>query len=301
MLRAVNSAGQLRVFHLRQGTGPVEIEAGQLPESQAEARRQLQSHLDGPISGLSLLRQSLLFAELSMVAYMDHENARKATGSLGFDRVEFYEHDGSQAYLFSNHDDSAIVFRGTEPNDWNDIRADINAVSAVAEAIGRVHRGFKQEVDDLWPQLEVALIETSNTLWFAGHSLGGAMATICAGRCKLSHISATPEALFTYGSPRVGDRRYVNYCKLNHYRWVNNNDIVVRVPPRWMGYRHAGREMYLNSRGKLRRLRGLRRLRDGLRGLLGGLRQSRLDHLSDHSIAEYIQHISRLVDESEAT
>lgn len=278
----------------------VGIEAGRLPESQAEARRELQSRLTGPIGQLSFLRQSLLFAELSLVAYMDHENAAKASETLGFDRVEFFDQDGAQAYLFSNSQDSVLAFRGTEPNDWNDIQADINAVSAVAETIGRVHRGFKEEVDHLWPRLELALVENRNTLWFAGHSLGGAMATISAGRCKLSHIRATPEGLFTYGSPRVGDKRYVNYCKLNHYRWVNNNDIVVRVPPMWMGYRHAGKELYLNSRGKLRRLSGLRRIRDGLRGVIGSLLRGRVDHLSDHSLVEYIQAISALVAEAEA-
>ena len=50
----------------------------------------------------------------------------------------------------------------------------------IAETAGRVHRGFKREVDDLWPRLEQALVNNTRPLWFAGHSLGGAMATICA-------------------------------------------------------------------------------------------------------------------------
>jgi triacylglycerol lipase len=55
------------------------------------------------------------------------------------------------------------------------------------------------------------------------------MATICAGRCFLSEIDSLPYALYTYGSPRVGDKRFVNFVELNHARWVNNNDIVTRV------------------------------------------------------------------------
>jgi len=66
------------------------------------------------------------------------------------------------------------------------------------------------------------------------------MAAICAGRCRLSYIRSNPRALYTYGSPRVGNRRYVNYVQLEAYRWVNNNDIVTRVPPSWLGYRHKG-------------------------------------------------------------
>ena len=107
----------------------------------------------------------------------------------------------------------SITCRGTEPNDWNDIRADLDLATVIAETVGRVHRGFKREVDDLWPRLEQALVNNTRTLWFAGHSLGGAMAAICAGRCKLSYIQSNPRALFTYGSPRVGNRRYVNYVQ----------------------------------------------------------------------------------------
>ena len=139
---------------------------------------------------------------------------------------------------------------------WNDVKADLDATTALAETVGRVHRGFKREVDDLWPRLEQALVNNTRTLWFAGHSLGGAMATICAGRCKLSHIRSDPRALFTYGAPRVGDRRYVNFVKLEFYRWVNNNDIVPRMPPTFMGFRHTGQEVYLNSKGRIARVRG---------------------------------------------
>ena len=102
-----------------------------------------------------------------------------------------------------------IVCRGTEPNDWNDIRADLDLALVIAETAGRVHRGFKREVDDLWPRLEQALVNNTQPLWFTGHSLGGAMATICASRCKLSYIQSNPRALYTFGSPRVGNRRYV--------------------------------------------------------------------------------------------
>ena len=61
----------------------------------------------------------------------------------------------------------------------------IAEATVLAETAGRVHRGFKREVDDLWPRLEKALKNNTLPLWFAGHSLGGAMATICASRCQL--------------------------------------------------------------------------------------------------------------------
>jgi triacylglycerol lipase len=81
---------------------------------------------------------------------------------------------------------------GTEPNEWNDIKADVNAWTVLAESVGRVHRGFKEEVDTLWPLMEAALAENNKTTWFTGHSLGAAMAAICAGRCMLSKIESNP-------------------------------------------------------------------------------------------------------------
>lgn len=227
-------------------------------------------------------------AELSMISYNDVREATQAAKTIGFDDVSFYDRDGSQAFRFRNEFDCVIACRGTEPNEWNDIRADANARSVLAETAGRVHSGFKAEVDDLWPMLETALIQNEQPLRFCGHSLGGAMATICSGRCFLSHIDSNPDELFTYGSPRVGNNRYIRYVAMEHYRFVNNNDIVTRVPPPWLGFCHSGEEMYLNRNGQIRRYGKWARHRDLLRGFLAGLSKWRLDHFSDHSIHRYI-------------
>lgn len=253
------------------------------------------SQVDGPIAEMTRLQQSLLFAELSQIAYMPAEQARACAWRIGFPESTYFDRDGAQAYQFRNEDDCVLVCRGTEPNEWNDVKADANAVAVLAETVGRVHRGFKQEVDDLWPVLEVALTDNRLPVWFAGHSLGAAMATICAVRCKMSPIPSYPAALFTYGSPRVGDRAYVNHCPLVHFRWVNNNDVVTRVPPTWMGYRHGGREIYLDSTGRVRVVEGWRRTLDRLRGFVCGLGRLKIDHFSDHSIERYIDHIHAAV------
>ena len=243
----------------------------------------------------TFLERSLLFAELAWVAYLAEDSAARVVDDIGLREVLFIERDGSQAYIFKSDTDCIVACRGTEPTEWNDIRADVNAMTAVAETVGRVHRGFKREVDDLWPRLEKQLMNNSKTLWLTGHSLGGAMATIIAGRCFLSHIDSNPRELFTYGSPRVGNKRYVNHVKLDHFRWVNNNDIVTRVPPPWMGYRHTGTQMYLGSDGELRRVTKVQRARDRWRGFWHGIRRGQVDHFSDHSMNDYIQHIQRAV------
>ena len=251
----------------------------------------------GAIENWSILEKSLFFAEVSMISYMSPAECNLAAGKLGFHEGKFIERDGSQAYWFQNETDSVVAFRGTEADDWNDIQADANALTALAETVGKVHRGFKREVDDLWPYLEEALKSNTKTLWFTGHSLGGAMATICAGRCLLSHIKSEPAGLYTFGSPRVGDKRYVNYTNIPHYRWVNNNDVVARMPPFWFGYRHSGQEMYLDRNGSLRTdVTGWRRISDRIQGFCTELiSKFRVDHLSDHSVVDYIDHIFALV------
>ena len=255
--------------------------------------------LSGPVASLGLLAKSLLFAELSDIAYYREDVVVRLAAAVRLPTVRYLECDGSQAYLLSNETDCVVVCRGTEAHEWNDIKADLNAWTAVAETVGRVHRGFKQEVDDLWPKLEEALVNNAKALWFTGHSLGGAMATICAGRCHLSHIESMPAGLYTYGSPRVGNKRYVNHCHLDHYRWVNNNDIVTRVPPPWFGYRHNGRHMYLDFRGRLRRLSNWQRTKDRWLGFWTGLRSGRLDPFTDHLQSNYIAIIHQaLMDES---
>ena len=126
------------------------------------------------------------------------------------------------------------------------------------------------------------------------------MATICAYRCKTSSISSNPQELHTFGSPRVGCKRYVRHADITHYRWVHNNDVVTRVPPIWMGYRHCGNEIYLDGFGRIRKLTGFWRSRDRWRGFLSGLLKWKLDLLDDHSIKLYAQHIVTAIGQEEA-
>jgi triacylglycerol lipase len=82
---------------------------------------------------------------------------------------------------------------------------------------------------------------------------------------------------------------------VSHFRWVHNNDVVTRVPPAWMGYRHGGDEVYLDRHGRIRKLTGIWRSRDRWRGFIGGLFKWKIDLLSDHSIGLYAQHIAAAV------
>jgi triacylglycerol lipase len=257
----------------------------------------LHADVQSPLADLSFLQRSLALAELAMISYNDEAEARRAASAIGFGEAKLIDRDGSQAFWFRNEHDIVLACRGTEPSEWNDIQADANAMMAVVGTIGNVHSGFNREVDDLWPLLEDLLKDNTQPVWFCGHSLGGAMATISAYRCKTSSISSNPQELHTFGSPRVGCRRWIRHAQVSHYRWVHNNDVVTRVPPAWMGYRHCGDEVYLDRYGRIRKLTGLWRSRDRWRGFLAGLFQWKIDLLADHSMRLYAQHIAAAVGE----
>jgi len=249
------------------------------------------------IKDFTFNERSLLFAKLAQIAYLKPEDATKHVKKLGFTTVEFYNIDGAQAYRFMNKHDLVIACRGTEPTEYNDIKADANALPVIAETVSRVHRGFKQEVDELWPLVLEDLKRKANDkkeIWFCGHSLGAAMATIMSSRCHLYPDVEPVQELYTFGSPRVGWPEYVKSLGVTHHRWVNNNDIVTRVPLWLMGYRHHGTEHYLNAYGLKRSPTGWQRVKDRFRGMWMGIKQGKIDNFSDHSMVEYVKHISKL-------
>ena len=247
------------------------------------------------ISKSNFKERSLLFAKLSSIAYNDNIKEVKAqVKKLGFTTVEFYEKDGAQAYRFMNKTDLVIACRGTQPNEFNDISADLKALPVMAETVSRVHKGFKLEVDDLWPMIEEDInrtVNVSKTLWFCGHSLGAGMATIMASRSKHNTSLNDPIELYTFGSPRVGWKGYCNSLDVVHHRWRNNNDIVTTVPLAIMGYKHHGTQHYLNAYGLVRNPTGWQLFKDKWRGIWMGLKQGKVDSFSDHSMTEYIKHL----------
>ena len=249
----------------------------------------------GGISTLEHSHRAVLFAELASIAYMDEMQTTAHAKSMGFTTVEYYDRDGAQAYRFMNKHDLVIVCRGTEPTEFNDIKADLDAVPVMAETVSRVHKGFKTEVDDLWPMVveDVRREAEGRKLWFCGHSLGAAMTTIMASRCFHDDTLADPEEVYTYGSPRVGWPKYVKSLGMTHHRYVNNNDIVTKVPMWIMGYRHHGTEHYIDSEGDVDQEKGLQRVWDGFQGTWRGLLQGSIDQISDHNMSEYIKHLAK--------
>ena len=95
--------------------------------------------------------------------------------------------------------------------------------------------------------------KTEKNVWFTGHSLSAAMATLMAYRFATYDLTPNPTALFTYGSPRVGNRKFVNQFNtlpFEHHRWVNDGDIVTKIPFAPMFY-HCGTMHHIDSKGQI--------------------------------------------------
>ncbi len=139
------------------------------------------------IKELPFSEQSALFARFSNLAYQAPKEATKLFKKAGFEEVTYYGNDGSNAYVIESKDDVVVVCRGTEVKEWNDIRADLSiALTPSRTGIGKVHRGFRTYTDKIWEPIKSHISPIKNKdIWFTGHSLGAAMATLMARRCVL--------------------------------------------------------------------------------------------------------------------
>lgn len=231
------------------------------------------------------MNRSSHFANLSGLAYDKFDDKlTKKLKDLKYTTIKYVSNKGAQAIYLSNKEEQVIAFRGTEPKQFSDIKADLKAWKIKSKTSGRVHDGFYDEVEKVWPEL-IKLIKPKNLpLYMCGHSLGGAMATIAASRLKT-------EALYTFGSPRVGNKKWLDHVNVTHYRWRNNNDLVTKVPLWLMGFRHHGQLMYINYHGNLRNgLSTWQLIKDWFRGHCKAVSKFELfDGLRDHSVARYIK------------
>lgn len=243
---------------------------------------------------LTLFERAHILAQLSKFSYQNKAKCSNGAESIRWTMTHFYDKNGAQAYRFQHLNDVVFACRGTEPSEANDILADLKAWPVKAHSAGKVHFGFQSEVDELWELVKKDIRKSQikgHNIYFTGHSLGAAMATIMASRCFASDESPDPVELHTFGSPRVGNKKYVNTFETQHYRWVNNNDIVTRVPLFLMGYKHDGVEMYIDSKGKLHEgsMPWHKKLEEFLRSLVG-----KLDVIADHDISDYCELIENL-------
>jgi triacylglycerol lipase len=235
-------------------------------------------------------------ARIASVAYLPHNAALPRFRDLGFPKVKFIDYHGTQCYIAWNNEQIVVAFRGTEPTQWNDIKADLRAwLMKDDECVGRVHSGFHHEVHKILDRVQITVgqMRHRKKLYITGHSLGGAMATVAA--TKLENV----DLLCTFGSPRVGTNKFVKNIPARHIRYVNNNDVVPSMPPAILFYKHHGEERYINYHGKVRKMTFWQRIKDKWRGRISSFKKKiPFDGIYDHDVKYYIRYTEMQRDEN---
>ncbi len=217
-------------------------------------------------------------AEISLLAYCPPEYAVPVFRRAGLELSEagICIAGQTQCYLATAESWLVVCFRGTKPlrpDRWDspedrwrnlagtlgDARTDADLyLVELSPGSGRyVHRGFLAALEQVWSALEAHLRDLvrrrpERRVWFTGHSLGGALATLAADRFPAA------SGLYTFGSPQVGDQSFAQDFTVPCYRLVNGRDLVPWLPPAGpyappkLGlakYRHVGKLKYLDAQG----------------------------------------------------
>ncbi len=163
-----------------------------------------------------------------------------------------------------NH--TLISFRGSDTNFYN-LKGSIRDWATNFKVLmkkepsgkGRIHLGFyssyEREINHnpKTSHLFHTLLGNSENLIITGHSLGGALAILCAKdlsrkkiNCKITCVS--------FGAPRVGNSAFVKSAieiSGKIYRVINGNDIVPSIPLPMIGrrgFRHCGEKVKIGKR-----------------------------------------------------
>jgi len=139
-------------------------------------------------------------------------------------------------FIIESPQEIVIAFRGTSSTtDWiSDIIASQKRFKYLQEDC-LTHRGFTDIYSSARDEIISALTQLSpdKTLYITGHSLGAALATLCAIDVAVNTAYSSPH-LLTFGSPRVGDpafaKAFARYVP-SSYRFANLFDIVTYAPP----------------------------------------------------------------------
>lgn len=139
--------------------------------------------------------------------------------------AEYVNQENTDCYVAWESAAVIVAFRGTESDQWKDMLTDARVAQIPWKwSAGQVHAGFAAAVEAIWPKLTVVVdkLAQTRTVWFCGHSLGAALATLAADRYARSR------GVCTFGSPRMGSpalaaaftQKFVNKT----LRFVNDHD-----------------------------------------------------------------------------
>lgn len=160
--------------------------------------------------------------------------------------------DNTQAYVGQDDDSIVIAFRGSQTpttldgvKDWLLTNARnflvipegrIGTDFAAAGVGARFHRGFLEALEEIWQPLyarvDELFAEKERPVWVTGHSLGGALALLCAWRMHQNFIPI--HQVCTFGAPMIGNdaaaAAFAREFPGKIFRYVDAGDLVPRLP-----------------------------------------------------------------------
>ncbi|CAD7700050.1 unnamed protein product [Ostreobium quekettii] len=187
----------------------------------------------------------------------------------------------TQAWVYRELQQKRVIvaFRGTEQVKWKDLLTDLNfqPVSFNAERTDamrpltlrlfdqaskslQVHKGFLDAYDSIRTRIFsiVDAVTERDAQWSiacTGHSLGGALATLCAYELATRRPAKSgrdPKVeMYNFGSPRVGNRAFAdayNAVVSESWRITSSRDAIPTVP-RLAGYKHVENTVILTGTG----------------------------------------------------
>ncbi|MEO0852711.1 MAG: lipase family protein [Cyanobacteria bacterium J06648_11] len=249
--------------------------------------------------------KALRCAELSQQIYKDDSSELFD----GFETDSKPLHDAktdTQCAVLFDRDRAIVVFRGSERKvvDWqtnfdtSQERASFDREVIDKEIVdadcleqtypygessssnSKMHGGFVNAYFSVREQIHQLVRDRDlDRITTTGHSLGGALATLCAVDLQYNFSEkVTQIEAYTYGSPRVGNegfRSSFNQRVPNSYRFVHGMDIVPALPRWWQGqYRHVDREYRIGDRFRWNLFAG---------------------RFKDHAIGKYIEMLEKYV------
>ena len=197
--------------------------------------------------GLSLANVWWL-ANASHLAYYDAGRVALELDRVGLQLRACFSTECVQAYVAADDAFAILAFRGTQCDEFADLKADVDIRLAAFQGRAEVHRGFLAALDEAWQAIDETLQAAAAqglSTWYTGHSLGAALATLAAAR-------RSPAGLVTFASPRVGNAEFAKLLEgVTVQRVVNCADVVVTLPTQSMGYQHVGALHFITSGGRL--------------------------------------------------
>lgn len=165
---------------------------------------------------------------LAAAAYLPAAGAASSAAAQGYDLARWWDAGETQVGLFRRDDRAFLVFRGTSivPTDllsnlsrpWGIFWAGPGRIHVgYAKALYQVARSARHFADDVASEIP---------LFAAGHSMGGALATLYSIWCD--HRLA---GLVTFGAPKPATRRALALRRCPAWRYVTAFDFAPFWPP----------------------------------------------------------------------